>query len=396
LPASATTRADESAPAPVASTDELIVASSVPVLIDAEPSSRRARRRRWLRELGYQLGAAALAVVLLLVLLGSLGYPVVDSFRAIREGALASSSGIEASLMQAVPVLLAGVAVWFAYKVGLFNIGADGQLHVGGVVSYVVVAHVDLPGAVTICLALIAAALGGALWALIAGWLRVARNASEIISTIMLNFIAINISDRMISGVLLNPDATSPQTAAIPARAELGRVVTSIPVGWAFVIAVAMTGGLVLLMQRTTLGLRLRAIGLNSEAAGRAGVQIDRLRLLSMGLSGSAAGVAGGLVVLGMRHYLAPGWAPAWGFVGILVAFLALRSPALIPVWGVIFGVLAVSAPVLKAQASVPDGIVRLIQVLPVLALFVLYRAGAWLGARTTKGGGRWRSSSAP
>lgn len=361
---------------------------------DAAAYLEAPKSRRWLGELGYQVGAAVLAVVFLLVLLGALGYPVAESFEAIQQASLSTSTGFEASLMQAVPVVLAGVAVWFAYKVGLFNIGADGQLQVGGVAAFVVVAYLDAPGVVAIALALVCAACGGALWALIAGWLRVARGANEIISTIMLNFIAVIVGEQLISGALRNPDATSPQTEAIPPATELGRVVDAVPIGWAFVLAVAVTAALVGLMQRTRIGLQLRAIGLNADAAARAGVQVGRLRLLSMGLSGAAAGLAGGLVVLGMRQYLAPGWAPAWGFIGILVAFLALRSPALIPVWGVIFGMLAVSAPALKAQASVPDGIVTLIPVLPVLALFLLYRVGALARSFKVKGGGaRWTSS---
>jgi ABC-type uncharacterized transport system permease subunit len=349
------------------------------------------KARQGAQELALQLGAAALSVVFLLVLLGALDYPVVASFEAIRDGALATNEGVASSLMQSVPVILTGVGVWFAYKVGLFNIGADGQLVVGGVTAFVVAANgPDLPGPILIAAALVFGALAGSLWALIAGWLRVARGANEIISTIMLNFIALSLGDRLISGALADEGATSPQTASIPESTELGNLHASIPIGWAFVIAVIATAGLVFLMQRTGLGLRLRTIGLNPSAAERAGLQVNRLRLLSMALSGGVAGLAGGLVVLGMRQYLAPGWAPAWGFVGILVAFLALRFPALIPVWGVIFGMLATSAPVLKAQASVPDGIVTIIQVLPVLSLFLLYRTRSLI----KKGGHRWSSSS--
>lgn len=353
---------------------------------------RRTKARGGIKELGFQIGAALLSAVFLLILLWALGYPVGASFQAIWDGAIATSSGFEASLTQAVPVILAGVAVWFAYKVGLFNIGVDGQLQVGGIAAYSLVAYgPKLFGPLMIVGALLAGAMGGAAWALIAGWLRVARGANEIISTIMLNFIAFSISAQLISGALSKVGATSPQTASIPANTELGTVVPNVPIGWAFVIAVVATAGLVFLMQRTKLGLRLRTIGLNADAAGRAGLRVDRLRLFSMGLSGAVAGLAGGLVVLGMRHYLAPGWAPAWGFIGILVAFVALRSPALIPVWGLIFGMLANSAPVLKAQASVPGGIVTVIQVLPVLALFILYRASSLI----TKGGSRrWFSSS--
>jgi simple sugar transport system permease protein len=325
-------------------------------------------------ELVAQLGAGLLAVVTMLILLGALGYDVGTAFNDFWQGALASSSGLEQTLVQAMPVTLTAAAVWFAYRVGMFNVGADGQLQMGGLAAFMVVTAIaGGPGIVLIVIGLVVAALAGGLWAFIAGWLRTSRNANEVISTIMLNFIAFQIGNTLVSGALEQRGATSPQTDTIAAATQMGNVVTSLP--WVFVVAVAVTVALVMVMRGRRFGLRLRACGLNASAAVHSGIAVNRLRLWSFVLSGAVSGLAGGLVVLGMRHFLAFGWAPQWGFQGILIAFIALRAPILIPVWGLLFGLLSTSAPLLKADVGVPDGLVSVMQVLPALAIFVLHTA---------------------
>jgi simple sugar transport system permease protein len=325
-------------------------------------------------ELVAQLGAGLLAVVTMLILLGALGYDVGTAFNDFWQGALASSSGLEQTLVQAMPVTLTAAAVWFAYRVGMFNVGADGQLQMGGLAAFMVVTAIaGGPGIVLIVIGLVVAALAGGLWAFIAGWLRTSRNANEVISTIMLNFIAFQIGNTLVSGALEQRGATSPQTDTIAPATQMGNVVTSLP--WVFVVAVAVTVALVMVMRGRRFGLRLRACGLNASAAVHSGIAVNRLRLWSFVLSGAVSGLAGGLVVLGMRHFLAFGWAPQWGFQGILIAFIALRAPILIPVWGLLFGLLSTSAPLLKADVGVPDGLVSVMQVLPALAIFVLHTA---------------------
>lgn len=327
-------------------------------------------------ELAAQLGAGVLAVVAMLLLLWWLGYDVGKAFDDFWTGSLASSLGLQATLVQAMPVTLTAVAVWFAYRVGMFNVGADGQLQVGGIATFMVVTAVaGGPAIVVIVLGLVVAALAGGVWAWIAGWLRTSRGANEVISTIMLNFIAFQIGNTLVSGALEQRNATSPQTDSIPAKTEMGMVVGDIPLPWVFLIAVVVSVALVWVMRGRRFGLRLRASGLNASAALHSGIAVDRLRLRSFLLSGAVSGLAGGLVVLGMRHFLAPGWAPQWGFDGILIAFIALRAPILIPVWGILFGLLSTSAPLLKADVGVPDGLVAVMQVLPALAIFLLHSA---------------------
>jgi simple sugar transport system permease protein len=129
----------------------------------------------------------------------------------------------------------------------------------------------------------------------------------------------------------------------------------------------------IVVVQRSRLGLKLRAVGLNDEAAHVAGLRPRRYWIGSITASGALAGLGGGLVVLGVRYYLAPGWAASWGFEGVLIAFLAYRLPYLIPLWALLFGMMSAAGPTLEANASVPSAVVTVMQTLPVITLFMLY-----------------------
>jgi ABC-type uncharacterized transport system permease subunit len=360
--------------------------------VEEEPP---APRGAWLEVLragfpvGQQLLAFGVSVVLLVAVLALLGYEPGKITDAMWNGAVGSSVALERSFNQAAPMVLTGTAVWLAYQCGLFNIGADGQLQVGGIVAVALATALpeSLPGPLLVLVGLSGAAIAGAVWSSIAAVLRVWRGASEVVATIMLNLIAFRLVDIMISGALRSSTAQfTPQSERVPASTQLEGVVGT-PITVALVIALITAGAAVLVVERTTLGLRLRGIGLNEEAAAHAGVPVARFRVLAFTASGALAGVAGGLAIFGLRYMLAPGWAAAWGLSGILIAFLALRTPLLIPLWGVIFGMLASAGPALKAKASVPDSIVMVMQTLPVVVLFVLLVIGrTWLNVRRRRG----------
>jgi simple sugar transport system permease protein len=216
--------------------------------------------------------------------------------------------------------------------------------------------------------------------------MRTHRGANEIVSTLMLNFIAVIAIAELVRGPLqseVNP--YTPQTDPIPAAAQLTTLVSGTQLTWGIVVAFAAAIALLLAVRRSTAGLRLRAIGLNREAALYAGVPVRRYWLGSMVVGGALCGLAGGLVVLGLRYYLAPGWASPWGFQGVLVAFLAMRTPYLMLVWGVLFGMLSAAGPALKGAISASDSIVTMMQTLPVIVLFVLYAASRHLRGDTLR-----------
>jgi simple sugar transport system permease protein len=338
------------------------------------------------RTVGPQLAAFVLSMALVLAMLTALGYDPGLVLTGMVNGAAGSPFAISTSLTQAVPLLLTATAVWLAFQAGLFNIGGDGQLQVGGLTGLLVAVHLpgQLPGILVAVLAVVSGAVAGALWAGIAGVLRAYRGANEVISTIMLNFIATGAITLLTAGPLRAASAEfSPRTDRVPPATTLGDVVPGLPL--TFIVAVILCLAVVLTVRRTSLGLRLRAVGLNGDAAVHGGLRVDALRSWAFVASGALAGVAGSLIILGYRYYIAPGWAPAWGFLGIVIAFMALRTPLLLPVWAVVLGMIGASAPTLKGTASVPDAITTVMQGLPVVCLFLL----VFIGGRA------WRHSAA-
>jgi ABC-type uncharacterized transport system permease subunit len=314
-------------------------------------------------------------MAVLVGILALLGYGAGTVVTALWNGSVSSPFALSQSLSEAVPLTLTATAVWLAYQAGLYNIGADGQLQIGGLITLVVALQIPpTASAVTIVAALVAGCLAGGLWAAIAGALRAYRGSSEVISTIMLNFIAIATLLQLASGALHSPDSPfTPQTSDVPIEAQLGLASASAGIPWIIVIAFAIAVVVIGLVSSTGLGLRLRAVGLNPDAARHAGVSIRRYQFVSFCLSGMLAGLAGGLVILGLRYYIAPGWAPPWGFQGMVIAFLALNTPLLIPVWAIALGMIGAAGPTLKGDAAVPDSITTVMQTLPLIVLYVFY-----------------------
>jgi simple sugar transport system permease protein len=321
-------------------------------------------------------------------LLAALGYPPAEVVDALWEGSAASATAWGFSLNEAVPLVLGAVGFWVALEAGIFNIGVDGQLQVGGLICLAITLAFpgdDALAFFVIPAALVGGALAGGAWAGVAGWLKAYRGANEIISTIMLTFIAFIAVDQTMRGPLQSLDHPfSDQTRLVDEEFRIPPIVAASGIPWTIVIALVLAVAAIWIMRHTDVGLRLRAIGLNREAAEHAPISVRRYWMGGFFASGALCGLAGGLVILGLRFFIAPGWAPLWGLIGITIAFLALSSPFLIPVWGVLFGMLAAAAPVLKGDASVPDSIVEITQTLPVIVVALLYLAGRWLrGART-------------
>jgi len=325
------------------------------------------------RDGAVQITAFIISMGFLILLLAILGYDTGTVAESLWDGSVGSPAALGLSLREAVPLILCAAAVWLAFQAGLFNVGADGQLQVGGLCALVICLQLDsLPGPLVIALALVVGMAAGALWAGIAGALKTFFGATEVISTIMLNFIAFQLVSEAMTKPLQSETTVNLTTDEIPEKARLGMVFGDV-LAWGFLIAVVVSVAVILYINRTTVGLRLRAMGLNSLSVRHAGIRVRRYWLGVMCASGALAGLAGALVIVGMRFVMAPGWAPAWGFLGILIAFLALRSPFLLPVWGLLFGMLAAAGPALKADAGVSPGIVVLMQTLPVIVLFAIY-----------------------
>jgi ABC-type uncharacterized transport system permease subunit len=241
---------------------------------------------------------------------------------------------------------LTGLSVAVAFRVGLFNIGAQGQLLVGAIAAAAVGAwHVELPGIVHVTLALLAAAAVGAAWSLIAAALKLWRGVHEVISTIMLNWVALNLVENwLVIGPLkahASGDNSISGTAQILPTAELPRLLPdSSRLNWGFFIAMGLALLVTLWMQRTTAGFESRAVGLSEKAAEAAGINVGRRLLEAMAVAGALAGLAGGMLILGTELKYPATLASSYGFDGIAIALIGQGHPLGVVATALVFGAL--------------------------------------------------------
>ncbi len=283
------------------------------------------------------------------------------AYGALFEGAFGGSAAIGRTLEKATPLILGGLAVAFAFKAGLFNIGGQGQLLMGAIVAAAIGFGVKgLPFIIHMPLALLAGSLVGALYAAIAGALKTYTGAHEVITTIMLNYIAINITDYLADGPWKDEGivARTPailDTAAIPKWAN-------IPIGFFF--AVAAAGVIWYLVYRTTTGYEIRTVGLNPNAARYAGIKVARTMILAMAISGFLAGMGGAIETQGVVGRYQPGFNVGLGFDGITIALLAKNHPLGVIPAALLVGAMQAGASQMQFDANVASQIIDVIQAL--------------------------------
>jgi simple sugar transport system permease protein len=306
----------------------------------------------------------ALGMLALLLLL--LGYAPLPALLALAAGAFGSSGAWTATLLKASPLLFTGLAVALSFRCGVWNIGAEGQLYAGALAATAVATRL-LPGAPAAVLAplmSLAGAAGGALLAAMAGALRAVRGVSEVISTILLNFVAIQAVSLAVHGPLQEASRAYPQSDALPAAALLpafGRVHLGVA------IAVALAFAVQLLIFHTALGFRLRAVGLSPRAARFAGISPERHALVSISIAGALAGLAGAFEVAGVTERLYEGLSPGYGYTAIAVALLARLSPLAAVPAALFFGALEAGAGAMQRTAGVPSVVTQIVQGLVIL-----------------------------
>ena len=307
--------------------------------------------------------AAGLAAALLL---WAFGYDLALAGRSFVDGALANRYAIGQTLLRTVPLLFTGLAVALAFRVGLFNIGAEGQLYWGAFFSALVALHGQEQGWspwLARSVALLAAALAGGIWGFIPGFLKVWRGAHEVIVTIMLNTIAILGTTYLTAGYFKEPGAID-QTARLSPQLRWPQW-QGISTG--IVLALAVVLVLHVLLQHTAWGYALQAVGYNPDAAAYSGIRSGRLLVLAMMGSGALAGVAGGMVVLAQLHRFISGFSPGYGFSGIAVAVLGRGNP-----WGVLlaallFAALEAGGVTMQLFARIPSDVITVMQGLVIL-----------------------------
>ena len=328
-----------------------------------------------LRELALGGGVvAAIAGATALLLLGG-GYPVGAGLAALWTGSFGSWYAISsATLVRAVPLVLTGGAVALAFRAGVLNIGAEGQLLVGAAAAASVVLTAPLqatPVSLILLLALVAAAAGGALWAAVAAVLRARYGVLEVISTIMLNFVALHFVSYLVRGPLQEHTRIYPQSETISEALRLPRIPGAGRLHAGLLVALVLVGAAGWALRYTAVGFRLIATGESASAAASAGgIDVRATSTRVFMLSGALAGIAGGVEVLGITYALYENISPGYGYTAIAVALLARLDPWRVLATAVLFGALEAGASAMQRDASVPSTLVSVIEA--ALILFVV------------------------
>jgi ABC-type uncharacterized transport system permease subunit len=270
------------------------------------------------------------------------------------------------SLVQTTPYIFAGLAVALGFRVGLFNIGVEGQIFMGAAAGcWAGYAITGLPAWIHIPVALFFGALGGALWAFVPGFLKAKTGAHEVITTIMMNYIAFRLSDWLLKNPMQDPNEYTPKSPWILTTAELPQFFQS-PIRFhlGFFIAILMAVLVYILLFKTTWGMELRMVGSNPNAARYAGIKITVSTVVAMVLSGALAGLAGANEILGVNHRLIPAFSSGYGFDSIALALLGKSHPFGVILSSLLFGFLRNGARSMQLTVGVPIDIVSILQAL--------------------------------
>ncbi|MBC8331429.1 MAG: ABC transporter permease [Anaerolineae bacterium] len=268
------------------------------------------------------------------------------------------------SLVASTPYIFAGLAVALGFRVGLFNIGAEGQIFIGATTTVIAAIFLKgLPAIIHVPISLLAGFIGGGLWGFIPGWLKAQTGGHEVINTIMMNYIAFRLSEFLLRGPLKDPDGYTPVSADIQDSAKLFRFFEN-PIRFhiGFFIALFFAFLVYWLLFKTTWGFTLRTVGSNPRAAKYAGMSIMKSTVIAMFLSGGLAGLAGANEVLGVNHNLAVAFSSGYGFDAIALALLGKSNPLGVVLAAIMFGFLRNGAIQMQLTAGIPIDIISVLQ----------------------------------
>jgi simple sugar transport system permease protein len=305
------------------------------------------------------------------------GGNAIQAYVGLFQGAFGSPKALSETAVWATPYILAGLAVALAFKGGLFNIGAEGQLALGAVaaawVGYALpgMLGIAIPAIVHVPLAIGMGILFGALWGAIPGALKAYTGAHEVINTIMMNYIALNTVSYLLNGPMKdkNPNNLIARTPEIALTARVPAIFTDLRVNWGFILALFCAWLVWYLLWKTTLGFEIRTVGANPDAAKYAGINVKRLIILTMAISGGLAGLAGAIEVVGLNYRHELGFSLGYGFDAIAIALLGKSHPLGVVLAAIFFGGMRNGATRMQFLTQIPVDVISIIQAL--ILLFV-------------------------
>jgi ABC-type uncharacterized transport system permease subunit len=303
------------------------------------------------------------ALLLGAVFIAAAGISPLDAYASLLQGAAGSLNGVGLTIQKAVPLLFAGLGVAFAFRCGLFNIGGEGQLYMGALFGgWLALSFPDLPAPILLPAVLVASFIGGGIWGAIPGLLRARWKMSEIITTILMNYVGFWFVSFLLHGPLQESRGYYPQSEILPQSAWLPIVWSPARLSLGVVLALLAAAAVYVVMWRTTIGYQIRAVGSNAQAAEYAGIPVVRSMVLAMFVSGGLMGLAGAAEILGVQHRLSDFFSPGYGFDGIAVALLGYTHPVGVTLAAVFFGGLRAGFNAVQRTEGLPLALAQVVQ----------------------------------
>lgn len=330
----------------------------------------------WTRKLvesGYifVLIALILSIVAGCVLILVFGVNPIDAYAALLQGALGGPYQIGSTIIRMLPLIIGGLAVTISYKTGMFNIGGDGQIILGAMSSFIFcLVFADLPSFILIPVALIVGFLGGAMWAFIPGWIKINRDFSIVVTTLLMNYIAYHFLSYMVRGPIQAPDQFYARTQTIVEAARLPIIISQYRIHIGVPITIILVFLMFFLLWKTSLGFQFRTIGINLRAAKSAGLNVERLQMIAILISGGLMGLAGSIELLGSQYRMLDVFLYAIGYRCIAVAIVGQLNPFGVVVGAFFFAVLTSGANFMQMSTGIPVAIVTVFSA--ILIIFVI------------------------
>ena len=318
--------------------------------------------------------AVAAALSLSGLLIAAAGAPVLEAYWRILVGAFGSRLSATETLTRATPLMLTGLAAAVAFRARVWNIGGEGQFYLGAIAVAAVGSQLlaGAPGYLSIPLLLVVGAIAGMVLLIVPLWLRLRFSVDEVVTSLLLNFVAVLLVSMLIDGPLKDPLAFGwPQSQSVPDVAMLPKLVARSRLHWGFGIAVALAFVVHFVQSRTVFGLKSRAAGLSPEGAAFAGVPLARTLLLVACLSGGLAGLAGAVEVMGVKGYVTTDLSPGFGYSGIVVAMLAGLHPLGVVLAALFTATMFVGADGMSRALKIPTYIADVTVALSLITMLV-------------------------
>jgi simple sugar transport system permease protein len=309
----------------------------------------------WVRPIITQLGIVLLAFLIGAIVIISIGANPITAYIALLESAFGNINSIAETMVKACPLMLAGLGLTLAFRAQFWNIGAEGQLYMGGVLAAVVGIYFSgLPPFMHMPLALVAAMLGGAFAGFIPVWLKTKLKVDEVITTLMLNYIIILFTSYLDQGPMSDPNISAGISRRLLESSWIPILVRGTRLHWGIPLAILIALMAALLLNKTVLGFQIRAVGENARGARVAGISVEKTIIWTMILSSALAGLAGGIEISGVQHRLIEDFSPGYGFLAIAVALVGKLSPIGVIFSSILFAALLAGADTMQRVAGVP------------------------------------------